>query len=198
MNLIEAQVRVNLDRHVALWIGDQALYLPWSDIRARTIAHYHGERIVLGLRAEALTPAPMSATEHVIRGTIRYIEHHGHESLAYLDIGATAVLVDDLGGTAPEAPAKRRSPGSLFRQVTGRGPLSVVPKPRAGSVATATPRTNQSVFAEGGRRRRSAEFTVRLAPYPNGSAGQQMAVQVAVDQAHFFDEYGKRIDVGWR
>jgi len=25
-----------------------------------------------------------------------------------------------------------------------------------------------------------------------------MAVQVAVDQAHFFDEFGKRIDVGWR
>ena len=38
MNLIEASVRVSLDRHVALHVGGQALYLPWHDIRARAIA----------------------------------------------------------------------------------------------------------------------------------------------------------------
>ena len=68
MNLIEASVRVSLDRHVALHVGGQALYIPWHDIRARAIAHYHGERIVLGLRAEALTPVPLDSTEQVLRG----------------------------------------------------------------------------------------------------------------------------------
>src|SRR5262249_14969022 len=96
-NLLEATVRVNLDRHVALHIGDQALYVPWHDMRSRAISHYHGERIVVGVRSEALTPAPLSATEDVIRGKIRFIEHHGHESLAYLDIGATAIHLEDLG-----------------------------------------------------------------------------------------------------
>lgn len=55
MNLLEATVYVHLDRYVTLNLGEQALYLPWDDIRARAVAHYHGERIVLGMRAEALT-----------------------------------------------------------------------------------------------------------------------------------------------
>src|ERR1043166_3447644 len=45
MNLLEAQVYVHLDRHIALHMGEQTLYLPWNDIRARAVAHYHGERI---------------------------------------------------------------------------------------------------------------------------------------------------------
>ena len=35
MNLLEASVYVHLDRYVALHLGEQALYLPWHDIRAR-------------------------------------------------------------------------------------------------------------------------------------------------------------------
>ena len=56
MNLLEAQVYVNLDRHVALHLGEQTLYLPWNDLRDRHVAHFHGERIVVGVRAEALMP----------------------------------------------------------------------------------------------------------------------------------------------
>jgi multiple sugar transport system ATP-binding protein len=48
MNLLEARVYVQLDRHVALHLGEQVLYLPWQDHRARAVAHFHGERIVVG------------------------------------------------------------------------------------------------------------------------------------------------------
>src|SRR5256884_543656 len=51
MNLLEAQVYVHLDRHIALHMGEQTLYLPWNDIRARAVAHYHGERVGAGLSA---------------------------------------------------------------------------------------------------------------------------------------------------
>ena len=34
MNLLEASVYVHLDRYIALHLGDQALYLPWKDIRS--------------------------------------------------------------------------------------------------------------------------------------------------------------------
>ena len=68
MNLLEASVYVHLDRYIALNLGDQALYLPWNDIRARAVAHYHGERIVVGMRAEALTPvAPDSPRRRAAR-----------------------------------------------------------------------------------------------------------------------------------
>ena len=56
MNLLEASVYVHLDQYIALKFGEQSLYLPWDDVRARAVSRYHGERIVVGLRAEALTP----------------------------------------------------------------------------------------------------------------------------------------------
>jgi multiple sugar transport system ATP-binding protein len=200
MNLLEATVRVVLDRHVSLIFGEQAINLPWQDIRARAISHYHGERIVVGLRAEALIPSPLTATGDVLRGTIRYIEHHGHESVAYLDIGAIAVIVDDLGGAPPPPPVShKRSVARMLRQVAGRATQGYQPDvPGRGGVALAAPPGPTSVFSDSRRHRRPAEFAVRLAPYPSGSIGQPMAVTVQLDQAHFFDEHGDRIDIGWR
>jgi multiple sugar transport system ATP-binding protein len=221
MNLIEASVRVSLDRHVALHIGGQALYMPWHDIRARAISHYHGERVVLGLRAEALAPVPTTQAsseggDNILRGSIRYVEHHGHESLAFLDIGATAVAVDDLWSLADaevELASPRRRVSAMLRQLAGRGTTPAGAgagggtraragvRQRGGTVGAAdeTSTKAQSVFGEAGRRhRRPAEFVVRLAPYPGGTAGQQIAVAVRLDLAHFFDEHGNRIDVGWR
>src|SRR5688572_21093637 len=112
MNLLEASVYVHLDRYIALNLGEQALYLPWNDIRARAISHYHGERIVVGMRAEALTPVAPDTPGDVLQGRIRYLEHHGHESLAFLDIGATAILVDEMGGAVHDGPDER---GALQR-----------------------------------------------------------------------------------
>ena len=67
MNLLEASVYVHLDRYVTLSLGEQALYLPWDDIRARAVSHYHGERIVIGMRAEALTPVAPNTQGDVLQ-----------------------------------------------------------------------------------------------------------------------------------
>jgi multiple sugar transport system ATP-binding protein len=199
MNLLEASVYVHLDRYVALNLGEQALYLPWNDIRARAVAHYHGERIVVGMRAEALTPVAPDTPGDVLQGRIRYLEHHGHESLAFLDIGATAILVDELGQAVPEQAvtgnALRRFGGALQR-LTGRSDRSEAPG-RARSEARDPEQT--SVLGDPGRHhRRPAELAVRLAPYPAVTAGHPLAISVRMDALHFFDERGDRIDVGWR
>jgi len=199
MNLLEATVYVHLDRYVALNLGEQSLYLPWDDIRARAVAHYHGERIVVGMRAEALTPVAPDAPGDVLHGRIRYLEHHGHESLAFLDIGATAIVVDEVGGaTADERPGGPgrgiRRLSQVVQRLTGRAVASVPASPES------QPRgARESVLSDGGRHhRRPAELVVRLAPYPAISPGQSMAVSVRMDAVHFFDERGDRIDVGWR
>jgi multiple sugar transport system ATP-binding protein len=197
MNLLEATVYVHLDRYVTLNLGEQALYLPWDDIRARAVAHYHGERIVVGMRAEALTPVAPDTPGDVLQGRIRYLEHHGHESLAFLDIGATAIVVDDLGGPVTEerpggAGRGLRRLGQVMQRLTGRttGPDQPAPDAQGGRT---------SVLNDPGRHhRRPAELGVRLAPYPAVTAGHPMAVAVRMDAVHFFDERGDRIDVGWR
>ncbi|GIJ08165.1 ABC transporter ATP-binding protein [Micromonospora andamanensis] len=195
MNLLEASVYVHLDRYVTLTLGEQALYLPWDDIRSRSVAHYHGERIVVGMRAEALTPVAPDTPGDVLQGRIRYLEHHGHESLAFLDIGATAIMVDDIGGPVDtEAPPGQRGLrrfGQVMQRIKGR---------TTGESATPGSNGNRtSVLHDPGRHhRRPAELAVRLAPYPAVTAGHPLAVQVRMDALHFFDDRGDRIDVGWR
>ncbi|GIM97750.1 ABC transporter ATP-binding protein [Paractinoplanes toevensis] len=192
MNLLEASVYVHLDQYVALNFGEQALYLPWTDIRARAVAHYHGERIVVGMRAEALTPVAPEVQGDVLRGRIRFLEHHGHESLAFLDIGATAIVVDEMGTGKPEVEqggALRRF-GSTLQKLAGRNGLN-------GATAV-QPREERSVLDPGRHHRRPAELAVRLAPYPAVSPGHPLAVAVRMDMLHFFAESGARIDVGWR
>ncbi|MFI6232470.1 ABC transporter ATP-binding protein [Micromonospora sp. NPDC050784] len=192
MNLLEASVYVHLDRYVTLNLGDQSLYLPWNDIRSRAVAHYHGERIVVGMRAEALTPVAPDSPGDVLRGRIRYLEHHGHESLAFLDIGATAIVVDEMGAPQETPPVGQRGLrrfGSVMQRLTGK-PVEAQDTPSG---------VQTSVLPDPGRHhRRPAELAVRLAPYPAVSAGHPLAVSVRMDALHFFDERGDRIDVGWR
>ncbi|MFG3697757.1 ABC transporter ATP-binding protein [Micromonospora sp. NPDC047620] len=192
MNLLEASVYVHLDRHVTLTLGEQALRLPWDDIRSRAVAHYHGERIVVGMRAEALTPVAPDTPGDVLHGRIRYLEHHGHESLAFVDIRATAILVDEMG-TPVDAPVDQRGLrrfGQVMQRLTGRA---------AEGERAPAPGARTSVLNDPGRHhRRPAELAVRLAPYPAVSAGHPLAVSVRMDALHFFDERGDRIDVGWR
>ncbi|GIJ76106.1 multiple sugar transport system ATP-binding protein [Micromonospora phaseoli] len=195
MNLLEASVYVHLDRYVTLTLGEQALYLPWDDIRSRAVAHYHGERIVVGMRAEALTPVAPDTQGDVLQGRIRYLEHHGHESLAFLDIGATAIMVDDIGAPvdAETEPGQRglRRFGQVMQRITGRATSE--------PTAPAVNGNRTSVLNDPGRHhRRPAELAVRLAPYPAVSAGHPLAINVRMDALHFFDERGDRIDVGWR
>ena len=194
MNLLEAQVYVHLDRHVALHIGDQTLYLPWNDLRSRAVAHYHGERIVVGLRAEALTPVTPDTQGDVLRGRIRYLEHHGHESLAFLDIGATAIVVDEMGSVPVNSGINTNGLRKFFTRLGAGKNQGGVPgeKLRQGT-------GQQRVLSDPGRHhRRPAELAVRLAPYPAVTNGHPLTVSIRMDQLHFFDERGQRIDVGWR
>jgi multiple sugar transport system ATP-binding protein len=46
--------------------------------------------------------------------------------------------------------------------------------------------------------RAPAELAVRLQPYPALRVGEPMSIGVRLDQLHFFDPQGNRIDVGWR
>ena len=208
MNLLEASVYVHLDRYIALHLGEQALYLPWHDMRARQVAHFHGERIVVGVRAEALTPVVPDAPGDVLHGRVRYLEHHGHESLAFIDIGAYAVPIDETGSstqTTQNGSGSRLSKmASRFRRGGSRADRPMpqqegVFQPMPGHANSAPAQRGVTVLEQSGRHHRArAEVAVRLAPYPNLRVGDPMSVAVRIDQLHFFDGRGQRIDVGWR
>jgi len=196
MNLLEASVYVHLDRYVQLNLGEQSLYLRWDDIRARAVSHYHGERIVVGVRAEALMPVAPDTPGDVLQGRIRYLEHHGHESLAFVDIGATAVVIDELGGAPAEGTDENGNRGlRRFGHVLSRLSGRATPRDTAATTAVAE---RTSVLSDGRHHRRAAELAVRLAPYPQVTSGHPLAVSVRMEALHFFDERGDRIDIGRR
>lgn len=199
MTMLEASVYVHLDRYVTLTLGEQAIYLPWDDYRARAVAHYHGERIVVGMRPEALTPVAAGSPGDVLVGRIQFLEHHGHETLAFLDIGATAIVLEDMGTTAPEAAlGNGRLPrfGKLVSWVTRRGGRA---EPASGNGHPPEGDARTSILYDPGRHhRRPAEVAIRLAPYPQITPGDNLSVAVSLDALHFFDDRGDRIDVGWR
>jgi len=203
MNLLEAAVHVHLDRYVALHLGAQAVQVPWRDPRSRVLARYHGEKLVLGVRAEALLPVPAGTGGPVLHGTVRYLEHHGHETLAYLDIGAVTVTVEEVAGPppAPARPARPRLIDGLTRRWPGR---ARDPEPVAAGTPPPWParrdrsRRAPQPAAEGAHRRVPGELAVRLEPYPALAVGDPLAVAVRLDAVHFFDRRGQRIDPAWR
>ncbi len=136
----------------------------------------------------------------MLHGRVRYLEHHGHESLAFLDIGAFAVTLEDAGPAAPGI-----NGGSRLGKMAGmfrRSPRIERSEPRNGGYPTesdGSSRVGTSVLEQPGRHsRQRAELAVRLTPYPNVRVGDTMSVSVKLDQLHFFDPRGQRIDVGWR
>jgi multiple sugar transport system ATP-binding protein len=204
MNLVEATVYVRLDQYVSLHFGEQALYLPWNDMRARQVAHYHGEKIVVGFRAEALSPVAADARGDVLHGRVRFVEHHGHESLAFVDVGAVGVSPDDYGPPAGRVAGSGRPNriATMFRRkAVEEGADRGANGGAIGNGANENGANGHGagfLDAQGRHGKPPADLAVRLQPYPSLRVGEPMSIGVRLDALHFFDPRGNRIDVGWR
>ncbi len=72
-------------------------------------------------------------------------------------------------------------------------------QPTGSSGMAAPSRAGTTMLEPSGRHHRArAEVAVRLAPYPSLRVGDPISVAIRIDQLHFFDGRGQRIDVGWR
>ncbi|MFC0111372.1 ABC transporter ATP-binding protein [Kibdelosporangium aridum] len=191
INLFEAWVWNTVDSHVSLRIGEQTIALPWQDPRARQLAHYHGERVIVGVRAEALVSLAEPLPDCTIRGRVRYLEHHGHESLAFVDIGAAGIEIDLAPPPAAKPKHFRHRPVTTMRgvwkRITGTQPAEPEDQPDSTLPATA-----------GRHQKRSSGLVMRLPPTVQVSAGDTLNIGVRRELLHFFDLRGDRIDAGFR
>ena len=174
MNLLEASVYVHLDRYIALNLGEQALYLPWNDIRARAVAHYHGERIVVGHagrgahpgrpgRARATCCTAGSATSSTT-ATSRWRSWTSGRPRSWSTRWAARCTRPRSRGRRA-APLRRRAAAADRPRVERRPARTAGPTP-----------SRRSVLSDPGRHhRRPAELAVRLAPYPAVSPGHPLA-----------------------
>nr|WP_205855888.1 ABC transporter ATP-binding protein [Phytoactinopolyspora endophytica] len=193
MGLMEAKVEVREESHIDLILGEQRLRMPWADPRRRILSRYRSEQIVVGVRAESLTPVAAGTAGNVLAGHVRTMEHHGHETLAFLDVGAAAAMVDD-----PRAGGATRVPRGGWLHSFRKAISRMIDGSRSADDEEMTDTLNDLKPVPGRHHRRSAELAVRLTPYPQLRNGTPLSVAVDMEALHFFSPQGNRIDVGWR
>jgi multiple sugar transport system ATP-binding protein len=197
INLLEAWVWTDVDNQVSLRIGEQQIALPWHDPRARQLAHYHGERVIVGVRAEALVSVAEPLPDCTLRGRVRYLEHHGHESLAFVDVGAVEVEVDLSPAAHPRAATKahqRSRPAMMVRDLWKRSLQAVVGK----GTAEPAPHSEHDSPVAGRHQKRSTGLVTRLPPRVKVARDDVIHIGVRRELLHFFEPGGARIDVGFR
>ena len=179
MTLVRARVLAHLDEHVRLSLGEQSIDVPGHDVTAHMLRHYHGEDIIVGLRPEALRVPDPAAPFPVLHARVKHLEHSGHESLAHLDVGATAAPIEMTEAVPKPVPAPARR-GWFRRREPQEAPYRPVAAP------SGVERHLQ----------RPIELTLRLAPYPRLGPGDRLSVQIDTRQLHFFGDRGERIGAG--
>jgi len=176
-SLLEGAVYADGDR-VVIDLGSQVVELPGDHpVRAR-----HTDRVTVALRADALTPAPPGHTGPALSGTVRLVEHLGHEALVHVDTGALPTSSERSRLEVPDAPTlARMRPAS--RPATARTEYGFYPAydpdlpgepPRVGEVVVRVP--------AGGLPRRDETLTLA----------------VDLDRLLLFDRTGARIRLSAR
>lgn len=169
---------------VEIWMNTGTpLRLPWTDPTARELRHFHGERIVVGLRPEALELGPPEEGREdctALEGVVARVTHHGFQSVSYIDIGGTAPKFDRRAPTPAEGvPAGRRR--HVGRR---RSPWS----PRH--------RPPQELRRAGVNL--SSDLAVRTRPYEGPVNGDKVTLVVRHTDLIIFDSDGRRIGPGWK
>lgn len=175
MTLLEAMVESHEGSHVVAWLdATTAFALHWDDLQARDLAHYHGDSVLVGVPAGALTlvgPTANGIGAPVLPGVVRRVVPIGRHCTAAVDVGGTGVEVD-VHGVRP-ARTRRRD-----RRDT------------AGPSRTSETMLRSTTYA--------AALTVRSDISLTPHVDERVFVRIDPAQVHLFDANGRRIGAGWR
>jgi multiple sugar transport system ATP-binding protein len=201
MNLLQGSIHAYLEEQLLIDLGAQALALPWEDPRSRRLARHHQERVIFGVRPEALeivSHGTAGPERGLLSGRVRHLEHLGHETLAYVDTGATTVRLDINGtgeddldsGDEVDADGHPRTISRIARGTLGklRGARAVDERRDEDLInGTATAPVHGN---------RSADLVVRVDTERRVRAGDQVQIAVDLTRIFVFDRMGYRIHTG--
>jgi multiple sugar transport system ATP-binding protein len=179
-------------------LGEQAIRLAWGTPLARGLASHHGARVVVALRADAVSvTAP--GTAGALTGRVTAVQEVGADVHAWLDIGGIPPALSPSELELVEVPARRplipaQRTGESLRHAIGRlvphGPPAPAPTARTSygfypvyDTASAHPEVNLT-----------GTVVVRVPAHtPAPSIGESLAVLVAADRVHLFTYKGTRL-----
>ncbi|WP_165547090.1 ABC transporter ATP-binding protein [Kribbella sindirgiensis] len=188
INLLSATVRVTARHRVSLDFGTQTLPLPPTDRRSLILSRHDGARVIVGARSDAITPAADGDDTDQLSGTLRALEFHGNQWIAFIHCGIE-VLNPDFVGPAP---------------TTSR---SLVERPRirhAAAHGSALSTMARSVFRRSAAppptepddspTHRRADLVLEVAADTSLTTGGKIHLTVDTSRLHIFDLHGQRID----
>ncbi|GAA3085570.1 multiple sugar transport system ATP-binding protein [Kribbella aluminosa] len=185
INLMSATIQVTAHHRVSLDLGAQTISLPPTDRRSMILSRHDGVHVIVGARSDAFTPTVERGDSDQLLGTLRTLEFHGNQWIAFVDCGVE-MLNPDLVGPRTRPPhdvtqtrhaAPRRSTlTSLARLLLRRPPATE----SADSTATPT--------------HRRADLVIEVDPNPALETGTKVHLGVDPAKLHIFDQYGHRVD----
>ena len=192
-SLLEGAVYATGDR-VVIDLGSQVVELPADDpLRA-----LHTDRVTVALRADGLSLAPPGHTGPALSGTVRVVEHLGHEALVHVDTGAlptspeqSRLELPDPAQPLAEVVGHEPPPSNPLRQTIAR--MRSHPRP-----APATARTEYGFYPVydpelPGEPPPLGEVVIRVPTTALPRRGETVTLAVDRDRLLLFDRSGARI-----
>ncbi|WP_245966190.1 ABC transporter ATP-binding protein [Sphaerisporangium album] len=185
LNLLSATVRTPQNQYILLDFGLHQITMPWTDPRAYAVSQHTGSQIIVGIRPDGLTPVGEGTDGPFFSGRVRTLEYHGHEWLAYLEVGIPAVPAPEPDLIKPQGTGDGNGNGAgggLIRSMMRR------------LMSTGDEPVERQDAPSGSGHHRRADLVVRLGSRPVWRAGEHGRVAVDLSRLMLFTLEGNRID----
>jgi multiple sugar transport system ATP-binding protein len=198
INLMAATVRVAARHRVTLDFGTQAIALPPTDRRSMILSDHDGEQIVVGARSDAFALTTDTAAANQLSGTLRALEFHGHQWIAFVDSGIELLSPDLIGLANPRHRRTRadtsvrptsHSAGSRAHRTAGH--LSALAARTRSLIGRPTPAPPELLTSPTHRR---SDLVLEIDNAGGLSARDPVRLALDVSRIHIFDPHGHRVD----
>ncbi len=196
INLIGATVQVTARHRVTLAFGTQSIALPPTDRRSMILSHHDGEQVVVGARSDAFALTTDTDATNQLTGTLRALEFHGHQWIAFVDSGVELLSPDLIGLSKrkrsranSEGRPTSHSAGSRAHRTAGR--VSAFGAKTRSLIRKATPAPPELITSPTHRR---SDLVLEIDNTGGLSAGDRIRLALDVSRIHIFDPHGHRVD----
>ncbi|WP_328993294.1 ABC transporter ATP-binding protein [Kribbella sp. NBC_01245] len=196
INLMSATVRVIARQSVSLDFGTQAIALPPTDRRSAILSHHDGEQIIVGARSDAFALTTDPAAVNQVSGTLRALEFHGNQWIAFVDSGID-LLSPDLVGLSRQRRTRANTDGRPTSHSAGSrvhrtaGQLSALGAKAKTLIVRPTPITLEPLTSPTHRR---SDLVLEIDNAGGLNVRDQVRLAIDVSRVHIFDRHGQRVD----
>jgi multiple sugar transport system ATP-binding protein len=194
INLMTATVRVASHHRVTLDFGSQSIGLPPTDRRSMILRGHAGEQVIVGARSDAFKVTFDGGEANQLAGTIRTLEFHGNQWIAFVTAGIELLNPDLIGITRTRRVRGGRptshSAGSRAHRTAGRV-SALAAKARSVIGREYTPPPLEPLASATHRR---SDLVLEVDNVANLKAHDTIHLAVDVNRIHIFDQQGRRVD----